>query len=290
MKKFWNILGDILLGLIVVFAVFGIIYGFSAKSSSNNGVPRIFGQSAYAVPTTSMNITKAQAAAKGIDTKTLIHKGDIVFGNSNVSYKDIQVGDVIFFWGALSEDDTSAYIIVHRVVDIGKDNEGNVKYLITRGDNPSIPEDQVQTVTEGNYIAKYSGKLPGVGFVILFLTTNTWINYIKTDGTENGFLKGLYNFKLPIGFGLVIVLPMFIYLLVMIFRLISVMNNNKKVDAMSDIAAGVQSDAVKEAIIQEYLKKQEEQKQKEALAQAQIEPKADEVKQQEETKPTDENK
>ncbi|MCR5741386.1 MAG: hypothetical protein K6G38_02900 [Gammaproteobacteria bacterium] len=257
-KKILNIVGDVLIGLIIVLAVFGIIYGLSTRS--NNGVPKLFGKSAYVVPTTSMNISKSEAEAKGINTKTLIAKGDLVFGDSNVAYTDIEIGDVIFFWGLLSSDAAAPSVIVHRVINIIYTDSGSINYLVTRGDNPDIAEEDVQYIDSQSYIAKYTGKIGKVGHVILFLTTNTWINYTKKDGTENTLLKNLYNFKLPIGFGLLIVLPILVYLIIMIVRLILTISNNKKVDNMNDLAQGVANDDIKEAIIQEYLRKQEELK------------------------------
>ena len=257
-KKILNIVGDVFMGLLLVLAIVGIFYGISTRS--NNGVPKLFGKSAYVVPTTSMDITKAEASSKGLNTKTLIHKGNLVFGDSNVSYDDIEIGDVIFFWGVLSDEATETQVIVHRVVDKKYNTDGSLLFLITRGDNPNIPENDTQQVSRGNYIAKLSGKIGGLGYVVLFLTTNTWINYTKADGTINGFLKGLYDFRLPIGFGVIIILPILVYLIVMIARLILVMNNNRKVDNMNDLAQGVTNDDVKEAIIQEYLRKQEELK------------------------------
>lgn len=265
MKKFWNIFGDVLLVLIIVLALIGIVYGFSSKSQ-NGGVPTLFGKSAYTVPTDSMNISKDEAKNQGLNTKTLVHKGDLVFGDSSTSFEDLEVGDVIFFW-YLSDDETKSIIVVHRIVGFGYSEATGAKYWICHGDNPNIPDtEQLQKVYAGAYIAKLSGKISGFGYIILFLTSNVWINYTKTDGTINQTLKNMYDMKLPIGFGIVIVLPIFIYLMVMIFRLVQTINNNKKVEAMEDIANNVQSDAVKDAIIQEYLKKQEEEKNKEKVA------------------------
>ena len=266
-KKIANIIGDIILGLIVVFAIVGIIYGLSSRQ--NNGVPKIFGKSAFAVPTSSMDISKSEAEAKGYNKKTLIHKGDIVFGDLSVTYEELQVGDVIFFKGNLIQNDPNEYIIVHRIVDIAKDEDGRIQYYITRGDNPQIPEDDVQVVRKSDYIAKLAGRLPATGYIVLFLTSNSWINYEAKDGTENAFLKGLYNFKLPIGFGLLIIVPIFVYLIVMIVKLVSVISNNKKVDAANEIAQGVVSDDVKDAIIQEYMRKQEELKKAQEAQEAQ---------------------
>ena len=257
-KKILNIVGDVILVLILLLAVAGIIYGLSTKT--NGGVPKLFGKSAYAVPTNSMDITQKEAKKKGF-TKT-IHKGDVVFGDSNVSFGELEVGDIIFFAGNLINTDTNEYIIVHRIIDIGYDESGKRVYVITRGDNPEIPEDDVQTVTPAKYVAKYTGRIRGLGNAVLFLTNNTWIDYTNKDGTENAFLKGLHDFKLPIGFGVIIIIPIAIYLVIMIVRLVMVLNNNKKVDTANELAQGVVSDDVKDAIIQEYMRKQEELKRK----------------------------
>ena len=278
-KKILNIIGDVFLGIIVLMAIAGIIYGLSSRQ--NKGIPKIFGKSAFAVPTSSMDISKSEAEAKGYNNKTLIHKGDIVFGDLEFAYEDLQVGDVIFFKGNLIQNDPNEYIIVHRIIDVAKDEDGKIQYYITRGDNPQIPEDDVQVIRKDAYIAKLSGKVGGMGYVVLFLTSNSWINYEMKDGTENAFLKGLYNFKLPIGFGVLIIIPIFIYLIVMIVKLISVINNNKKVDAANEIAQGVVSDDVKDAIIQEYMRKQEELKKAQEAQTAQEEVKEEESKKEE---------
>ena len=295
-KKALNIIGDILLGLIMVIALFGIFYGISSKN--NGGVPELFGKSAYAVPTNSMDLTNEERNNLGLKKKDTLHKGDLVFGDSKVSYYDIEEGDIIFFKGFVGE---TLAIIVHRVVDIGYDQvQDSATYsasqiyfklvdgkgvkvkvseeefntnksslylrvaLITRGDNPEIlnlPEsEQTQIVPRSLYVAKFTGKVTGAGNTVLFLTSNSWINYENADGTIKPFAKSLYDFSLPIGFGLIIVLPILIYLIIVIIRLVNVVNHNKKVAQAEELATGVASDDVKDAIIAEYLRKQEEEK------------------------------
>jgi signal peptidase I len=51
------------------------------------------------------------------------------------SEKDVHIGDIITF----REDN---YLIIHRVVDIGTDNEGT--YFITKGDNNNVVDGKVR--------------------------------------------------------------------------------------------------------------------------------------------------
>lgn len=222
MKKALSIIGDVILGLIIILAVFGIIFALSQKKD-RYGVAEVFGYSAYAVPTDSMVPT--------------INPGDLVFGDSSVTYDDLEVGDVIFFYYV---EDDNVIVKVHRIYDEAYDSSNNFLGYVTKGDNEEVVDNVL--ITENNYIATWTGsRVPWIGAIVTFLTTQ-------------------------VGFLVCIILPIFLYLIYQIFRLVKVVMNNKKVDMMEAAASGVESEEIKEAIIQEYLRKQEELKAKELEA------------------------
>lgn len=254
MKKALNIIGDVLLGIIIVFAIVGIIYALTQKKSTN-GAAEIFGKSASVVQSDSMN--------------PVIKKGDLVFADSKISYNDLDEmvidGDrennpIVFYKTVINKQNV---IVVHRIYDRAYDDNGVFRGYRTWGDNTETNTkwdtvegtDTELLLTAGTYVGLYTGKVPVVGTVIDFLSTT-------------------------LGFGVCIVLPIFVYLIFQIFRLVKVVMNNKKVEMMEAAANGVQDQAVKDAIIQEYLKKQEEEKAKaeaEALGKAVAEEEKDKI-------------
>lgn len=237
LKKAFGIFGDVILVLLILLALSGIIYSFSKSTSHGYSIPKIFGKWMSVVQTESMDTGE----------KGCIKAGDLVFGDSNTSYSDLKVGDIVFFLNdkVLDKDgNQTTIVVVHRIYEEIIDIHGTVLGYRTKGDaNPYVDQDNgVDALTEANYVGTYTGKVGGFGKVINFLTSS-------------------------LGFGLCIVLPIFLYLIWQVIKLVQVIMHNKKVDMMADAAAGVESEDVKQAIINEYLAKQEalkkEQEQKE---------------------------
>ena len=95
---------------------------------------------------------------------------DVIIVQGNVSFEDIQVGDIIVFNRPSDHD----RVIVHRVASIVDDNP---KTLRTKGDaNPaSIPGTDFP-ITEEEYIGKVAYVAPQIGYVTQILKPPT--NYI----------------------------------------------------------------------------------------------------------------
>lgn len=148
----------------------------------------------------------------------------IVVGESIITFEQKQ-GDVIF-------QNT------HRVV--AEDKVGTVTYYQTQGDNRKVcPEPDADWKSMGDIQAVYVTHIPLLGGFIDFL-------------------------KEPLGFVLLLVLPMLAFIGFQIYKLVSIYMKAKKEEMIEEAKSGV-SDEAKDAIIKEYLAKmQAEQAAKQA--------------------------
>lgn len=157
------------------------------------------------------------------------YAGDLVIGKTVDSNTEIKVDDIISFYQKV--DDTTI-VNTHRVVDIVED--GAFTYYVTQGDNRDMcPEPDPTDKSISDVVSVYEGKISGVGKVLEFL-------------------------KKPLGFLLCLVLPIVVLIIYEIYKLVTLYVANKKQQMVEDAKDGT-SDEVKDAIIQEYLKKQSEQ-------------------------------
>lgn len=125
------------------------------------------------------------------------YQGDLIIG-IKCDPEKLEVGDVITFHTIINGQQE---LNTHRIVEI--DDKGNYLYFVTRGDN--TPDNDPLGVHENKIVSKYLFRIPAMGKVI-------------------GFLQK------PMGFLLVIVLPVllfFIYNLVQFFRVYFEYRTNK---------------------------------------------------------------
>ena len=164
--------------------------------------------------------------------KPTLSKGDYIFVEK-CDAESLAVGDVITYYTII---EGSRVINTHRIVKVINDN-GLIQYQ-TQGDNKETnPEPDKLLLSPGDIIGKYTGtKIPVLGAVIDYLSTR-------------------------MGFFLVILLPVLLFTIYQVYKLVAVILYNHKVDVIN--ATNEQtSDELKEAIIAEYLEKQkQEQKQ-----------------------------
>lgn len=139
--------------------------------------------------------------------------------------KNLKKHDIITF----KTYDTAGKVFIntHRIVDVIDNNDGSFSYQ-TKGDNVAEPD--TLYVEEGDIIGKYVTGIPLLGSIMDFLGSK-W------------------------GFFLVILLPILLYTIYQVYKLIVVVMHNKKVEMATEVAASA-SDDVKEAIIAEYLAQQ----------------------------------
>lgn len=161
--------------------------------------------------------------------KPTLSSGDYIF-IEECDVENLQVGDIVTYFTII---DGHRVINTHRIVKV-YNRSGMIEYQ-TQGDNPETnPEPDKMLLSPGDVIGKYNGtKIPVLGSVIDYLSTQ-------------------------LGFFLVILLPVLLFTLYQIYKLIAVIMYNHKVELMNAVNETA-SDEVKEAIIAEYLAKQKEE-------------------------------
>ena len=157
-----------------------------------------------------------------------INKGDYIF-IEKCDANALEVGDIVTYFTII---EGQRVINTHRIVNVYNNND-IIEYQ-TQGDNKETnPEPDKLLLSPGDVIGKYDGsKIPVLGAGIDFLSTR-------------------------LGFFLVILLPVLLFTIYQIYKLVAIILYNHKVD-MVNSANEATSDEVKEAIIAEYLAKQKE--------------------------------
>ena len=172
MKKVLVIVANVAAWLIVIFAFLITIIVFS--STSNNGVPQLFGYIPLTVESPSMRPTFDQ--------------GDLIISKKIDDPSTLQVGDVISFWTII---DGQKVKNTHRIVRI--EGTGTTKSFITRGDNNPI-DDELPAYS-GELIGKWTGAhLTGAGNIMAFLRTRLGFFICILIPMALFFLFELYKF------------------------------------------------------------------------------------------------
>lgn len=159
-----------------------------------------------------------------------IMTGDLII-SKKCDASQLNVDDIITFYSI--DEKNNPFINTHRIVEKLETETGML--YVTKGDNKETND--TRRVQEGDVIALYTGfRIPLLGYVLTYL------------GTQMGFF-------------LCIVLPILLYTIWQIYKLIVVVMHNQKVKMINEVNEQT-SDAIKEAVIAEYLAKQEEEKRK----------------------------
>ena len=189
--------------LFYIFIAFLLIFAIANLSGKDEKIPKLFGYSFMSVQSTSMEGTKDDS----------FNKGDLIIVKkaSDKTIEKLEVGDIITFKD-YNLDASTNQLNTHRIVYIGTNDDGQ-KYYVLQGDevevlypnrvfttmeayNEDVNIRQVsQLIGDSQIIATYSGKITNGGKVLNFLTTQK-------------------------GFGLCIVLPTGILLLLEAFFLV----------------------------------------------------------------------
>ena len=224
LKKVVNIIIDVLIILMLITSA--LVAGFAITSKANDGVPNIFGYAPLSVQTDSM--------------EPAFGPGDLIISQVVNEDTELNVGDVITFNANLdiNGDGIKGDTISHRIIEI---QESNGFYFYTaQGDNDKIAMEQTQTVLKSEVIAKHTGiVLEGFGTVYDFLTDQT-------------------------GFMIVILLPLvifFIYEVIRVIRNLIAYNKEKAYnEAMANASnnSGLSEDEMKLAV-EKYLAEQAKQ-------------------------------
>lgn len=152
MKKLFNIIKSIFVWMIVLLAVFMMIFTIVSVTTFNRNDRNLFGYRAYIVNTDSMSATDFNA-------------GDLIFVKET-DPTTLQAGDIITF---ISQDSASfGEVVTHKIREKTVDAGGNPGF-ITYGTTTGVNDKTV--VTYLYVLGKYEAKIPYAG---------TFFNFLKT--------------------------------------------------------------------------------------------------------------
>ncbi|MBQ7540820.1 MAG: hypothetical protein IJT44_00840 [Clostridia bacterium] len=239
MKKVLNILVDVLIVIVVAFAVLMTIMAVTA-SKSKSGIPTVFGYGLLSVQTDSM------VSPEGFSPGDLI----IVHTLEDKQCNELKIGDVVTYQRVY---DNEPFLESHRIVpntpevnpfyaDIANEVVDGVwvhegyNYYVTMGDNtPGIDFTQtgnkIDYASHENIVGKWTGtKLPGVGKALDFLRTQS-------------------------GFMLCVVLPVAAFFIYELYVFIMTLNSKQKEKTLAEVAD--KEAELKQKAIEEFLAQQQ---------------------------------
>ena len=152
MKKAVHIIKTVLVWLVVVLAVFMMLFTIISVTTFNRNDRELFGYKAYIVNSDSMAATDFNAGAlilvKEVDPTTL------------------QAGDIISYISQNSE--SFGETITHKIREVTRDAQGNLAF-VTYGTTTGVDDETL--VTAPYILGKYHFDIPGLG---------TFFNFLKT--------------------------------------------------------------------------------------------------------------
>ena len=152
MKKTLNIIKTTVVWLVVVLAVFMMIFTIVSVTTFNRNDRELFGYRAYIVNSDSMAATDFNA-------------GDLILVKET-DPTTLQAGDIITF---ISQDSESfGEVITHKIREKTVDANGNVGF-VTYGTTTGVNDETI--VTYLYILGKYEAKIPHMG---------TFFNFLKT--------------------------------------------------------------------------------------------------------------
>lgn len=217
LKTVLGIIGDVLLGILLVFAAFVLIVTITAKKDED-GASTVFGYQLRFVKSGSMEkceyVDVSEYKIKSIPTKSCIFVSTVPEDETELKewYKTVKTGDVLTF--RYSYDGGRQETITHRVVKIEEKDDGFVFTL--RGDNRNSEEGVLEQVID--------------------TTIPESLNYIIGRVTGQSYFLGLmvYAFRQPVGIIFLIIVPCLIMIAFQVMRIIKVVGEEKKEKASAD--------------------------------------------------------
>ncbi len=230
-KKIINIVVDVVVAVILFFAVFLAVNTIRSKAKGYDQYTEILGKAYLSVSSDSMDAPKPEGVAD--DKPEGFKKGDMITVRmlSKGGLASLEVGDIITYKTTdiiLDKNGQEKWVLnTHRIVEITEYNEGNYKFR-TKGDN-NFSEDQ-DLVNSENVVGIYEGhKVKNVGFVMMFMGSST-------------------------GFIIFVLVPSLLIVAYAAFNLIMVIKKEKKVQTeAADSAHSEELAAERERIRQELL-------------------------------------
>lgn len=168
-KKIINIVVDVFVGLVLVFAFFLAVCAISSKSKGYQDYTEVFGKAYLAVRSNSME--KQHDSGEVLEDN--FAKGDLITIKlvKGDEAKSLKKGQIITFKDPVIYGDQDKYALnSHRIIDIVENKDGKITY-VTHGDNN--PEGSNERVAVDDVIGIYQGKASGIGHMFLFMSTST---------------------------------------------------------------------------------------------------------------------
>ena len=244
-KKIINILINV---LIVIVLIVSILIAVMELSSKAKGMSVVFGHSVENIQTDSMKGGSDKYKGGNLE------KGDVIIGKfmDNSMWNDFEEGDIVTYRGDLDGDPETMEYICHRIVEVA-DYQGHEVYR-TKGDNNEVADqaegDYASYINAGDissvfYSADYQGK------------------------TIHGFGKVLSFLQTKLGFFLCVLLPMIIFFLYELIRVVLNFSNYSKAKAEensqeAEAKKQAEIDAAVAAALAEKDKDHTEEKEKDA--------------------------
>ena len=219
--KILNTIINIMIVLVLIVSI--LIAAMAISSKANNGISAIFGYTIQPIQSDSMKGGSPDGYPGGD-----FGKGDLMIAkatdfSSNAVY---ELGDIVTF--RTVDTDGNMMLIAHRIVDVVKDENGTYTYQ-TQGDNRETSPDPDQ-FEPSRYLT--AGNIGSV-----FYSDSYQGTILKGWGTPLDFLQT------QLGFFLVVLLPMIIFFLYELIRVVLNFSNYKKAKADEE-----KEEAVKAAV------------------------------------------
>lgn len=224
-KKIGRIALNVLLWCFVAFALLTTILAISANSGAD-GVPSIGGKVFLSVESDSMAPT--------------FKKGDLLFAKklNEETKRTLKVGDVITYRVDL-DGDGKEELNTHRIVEVLLSADGSVEGYVTKGDNHATNPENDAPVKWQFVICRWGNKGTEGG----------------KDGAKIGGLGGFFAMlQKPVGFLLIIVLPLLLFFaweLVRFIRTVLAVKNRGKRQITAEEEALIRERAVAEYLAQQ---------------------------------------
>lgn len=160
-QKIINITTKTLAWILVVFAVFMMIFTVISVSTVDKSDRGLFGYKFYIVRTDSMSLSENNA-----DFPIHFSAGDMIIVQELEDKTSLQVDDVISFISLNS--DTHGEVVTHAIYEVKSEN-GKVVAYKTMGTHTGTPD---ESAVEPSYVlGKYVGQINGLGHFLAFMKT-----------------------------------------------------------------------------------------------------------------------
>lgn len=216
-----NVLNTVVNILIVIVLITSVLIAVLALTSKSSGISTIFGYTIQTIQSDSMK----GGSPDGYGGKDF-EKGDLMIAKATEfdPKAEYDLGDIVTY--IKSDTDGSAMLIVHRISDVYTDENGFKRYQ-TWGDNREMDPDPDQATKE------------------YYLLSSQIASVYYTKNYEGAILKGVGNvmdfLRSQQGFFFVVLLPMIIFFIYELIRVILNFGDYRKAQAEEDKQAAVKA-------------------------------------------------